>query len=107
MEMNKKREAELQRLRRELEDSSVQAEAVAAALRKRHSDALAELGEQCEGLQRTRAKLEKEKQSLRLEVDDLAASLDTLQKAKVSYAKQMKSHIYSVCFRVFYGELSS
>ncbi len=84
MEMNKKRELELQRLRRELEESSVQAEAVAAALRKRHSDALSELGEQCESLQRTRAKLEKEKQSLRLEVDDLAASLDTLQKAKVS-----------------------
>lgn len=87
MEMNKKRELELQRLRRELDESAVQAEAMAAALRKRHSDALSELGEQCESLQRTRAKLEKEKQSLRLEVDDLAASLDTLQKAKVSHAE--------------------
>lgn len=84
MEMTKRREAELQRLRRELEESSVQAETVAVALRKRHADSLSELSEQCEGLQRTRAKLEKEKQNLRLEVDDLAASLDTLQKAKVS-----------------------
>ena len=83
MEVNKKREAELQRLRRDLEESSVQAEALAASLRKRHSDAMAELTEQCEALQRARAKLEKEKQNLRMEVDELAASLDGLQKAKV------------------------
>ena len=88
MEMNKKREAELQRLRRELDESSRQAESLAAALKKRHGDTLAELGEQCDGLQRTRAKLEKEKQNLRLEVDDLAASLDNLQKAKVSQRTQ-------------------
>uniref|UniRef100_A0A8C9SKF6 Myosin-16-like n=1 Tax=Scleropages formosus TaxID=113540 RepID=A0A8C9SKF6_SCLFO len=83
VEVNKKREAELQRLRRELEESSVQSEALAAALRKRHGEALTELGEQCESLQRTRAKLEKEKQNLRLEVDHLAATVDSLQKAKV------------------------
>lgn len=88
--MNKKREVELQRLRRELEESSAQAETMAAALRKRHGDALAELSEQCEGLQRTRAKLEKEKQNLLLEVDDLAASLDTMQKAKVRNPKPIK-----------------
>lgn len=83
MEVNKKREAELQRLRRDLEESSVQSEALAASLRKRHSDAVAELSEQCESLQRVRAKLEKEKQNLRMEVDELAASLESLQKAKV------------------------
>ncbi len=83
MELNKKREAELQRLRRDLEESSLQSEALATTLRKRHSDAMAELSEQCEALQRVRAKLEKEKQNLRMEVDELAASLDTLQKAKV------------------------
>lgn len=83
MEVNKKREAELLRLRRDLEESSVQSEALAASLRKRHSDAMAELSEQCEALQRVRAKLEKEKQILRMEADELAASLDSLQKAKV------------------------
>lgn len=84
--MNKKREAELQRLRRELEEVSLQSESLGSSLRKRHGEALAELGEQCESLQRTRAKLEKEKQNLRLEVEDLAASVDNLQKAKVSSA---------------------
>lgn len=83
MEVNKKREAELQRLRRELDESSLQSEALAASLRRRHAEAVAELNEQCEALQRTRAKLEKEKQNLRMEVDDLAMSVDSLQKAKV------------------------
>lgn len=87
MELNKKREAELQRLRRDLEESTVQSEALAATLRKRHSDTVAELTEQCESLQRTRAKLEKEKQNLRMEVDELAASLDSVQKVKVSASR--------------------
>ena len=89
MEVNKKREAELQRLRRDLEETSVQSELLAASLRKRHSDAMAELSEQCEALQRTRAKLEKEKQNLRMEVDELATSLDSLQKAKVEKLEHM------------------
>lgn len=74
----------MQRLRRDLEESTVQSEALAASLRKRHGDTVAELTEQCESLQRTRAKLEKEKQNLRMEVDELAASLDSVQKVKVS-----------------------
>lgn len=93
MELNKKREAELQRLRRDLEESSVQSEALAASLRKRHSDTAAELNEQCEALQRVRVKLEKEKQNLRMEVDELSASLDTVQKAKVSSC--VPSNVYS------------
>lgn len=83
MELNKKRETELQRLRRDLEECSFQSEALAASLRKRHSDTVAELSEQCEAVQRVRIKLEKEKQNLRIEVDELSASLETVQKAKV------------------------
>lgn len=84
MELNKKRETELQRLKRDLEESSVQSEALAASLRKRHSDTVTELSEQCEALQRVRIKMEKEKQNLRMEVDELSASLETVQKARVS-----------------------
>ncbi|MEQ2185493.1 hypothetical protein GOODEAATRI_018738 [Goodea atripinnis] len=86
MEVNKKREAELQRLRRELDEFSLQSETLAASLRKRHGEVVAELSEQCEALQRNRVKLEKEKQNLRMEVDDLAASVNSLQKAKSKQA---------------------
>lgn len=83
IEMNKKREAELQKLRRDLEESCLQHEATAAALRKKHTDSVAELGEQIDNLQRVKQKVEKEKSELKMEVDDLARSMENLAKAKV------------------------
>uniref|UniRef100_A0A8C8EFC7 Myosin heavy chain n=1 Tax=Otus sunia TaxID=257818 RepID=A0A8C8EFC7_9STRI len=50
VEMNKKREAEFQKMRRDLEEATLQHEATAAALRKKHADSTAELGEQIDNL---------------------------------------------------------
>ncbi|KAL2101664.1 hypothetical protein ACEWY4_003425 [Coilia grayii] len=86
IEMNKKREAELQKLRRDLEESSLQHEGTAAALRKKHTDTMAELSEQIDNLQRVKQKVEKEKSELKMEVDDLAGSMETLAKAKAKNA---------------------
>lgn len=80
----RKREAELGRLRRELEEAALRHEATVAALRRKHADSAAELGEQLDSLQRVRQKLEKEKSELRMEVDDLGASVETLARGKVS-----------------------
>ena len=44
--MNKKREAELQKLRRDLEETHIQGEAQASALRKKQQDSVNELSEQ-------------------------------------------------------------
>lgn len=84
-EMNKKREAEFLKLRRELEECSLQHEATSAALRKKHAESVAELGEQLDNIQRVRQKLEKEQSELRLEMDDLASNMETMAKAKVGY----------------------
>ena len=59
--MNKKREAEFQKMRRDLEEATLQHEATAAALRKKHADSVAELGEQIDNLQRVKQKLETNK----------------------------------------------
>uniref|UniRef100_A0A8C2IYM2 Myosin heavy chain 7 n=1 Tax=Cyprinus carpio TaxID=7962 RepID=A0A8C2IYM2_CYPCA len=83
VEMNKKREAELQKLRRDLEEATLQHEATAATLRKKHSDSVADLGEQIDNLQRVKQKLEKEKSELRLELDDVVSNMEQLAKAKV------------------------
>ncbi|XP_027766209.1 myosin-6, partial [Empidonax traillii] len=82
LELNKKREAEFQKLRRDLEEATLQHEATAAALRKKHADSVAELGEQLDNLQRVKQKLEKEKSELKLELDDLSANVEQLIKAK-------------------------
>jgi len=48
MEVNKKREAEVQKLRSELEDARIQNEVQLAAHRKKQQDAVHELSEQLE-----------------------------------------------------------
>lgn len=85
IEMNKKREAEFQKLRRDLEESTLHHEAIAAALRKKHADSVAELGEQIDNLQRVKQKLEKEKSEYKMEIDDLSGNIEVVVKSKVSY----------------------
>ncbi|XP_077140245.1 myosin-4-like [Ranitomeya variabilis] len=87
IELNKKREAEFQKLRRDLEESTLQHEATSAALRKKHSDSVAELGEQLDNLQRVKQKLEKEKSELKMEIDDLACNMENVAKSKASLEK--------------------
>uniref|UniRef100_A0A3B4YC93 Uncharacterized protein n=2 Tax=Seriola lalandi dorsalis TaxID=1841481 RepID=A0A3B4YC93_SERLL len=87
IEMNKKREAEFQKLRRDLEESTLHHEATAAALRKKHADSVAELGEQLDNLQRVKQKLEKEKSECKMEIDDLSGNIEVTAKAKISFEK--------------------
>uniref|UniRef100_A0A8B9IIH0 Myosin heavy chain 2 n=1 Tax=Anser cygnoides TaxID=8845 RepID=A0A8B9IIH0_ANSCY len=83
VEMNKKREAEFQKMRRDLEEATLQHEATAAALRKKHADSTAELGEQIDNLQRVKQKLEKEKSELKMEIDDLASNMESVSKSNL------------------------
>uniref|UniRef100_A0A670JRD2 Myosin heavy chain 1 n=1 Tax=Podarcis muralis TaxID=64176 RepID=A0A670JRD2_PODMU len=87
IEMNKKREAEFQKMRRDLEEATLQHEATASALRKKHADSAAELGEQIDNLQRVKQKLEKEKSELKMEIDDLASNMESVSKAKANLEK--------------------
>ena len=56
IEVNKKRESELQKLRRDLEEAHIQSEAQVAIIRKKQQDAVNELTEQLEQLQRAKLK---------------------------------------------------
>ncbi|KAM6469824.1 myosin-1B isoform 1-T1 [Liasis olivaceus] len=91
IEMNKKREAEFQKMRRDLEEATLQHEATAAALRKKHADSAAELGEQIDNLQRVKQKLEKEKSELKMEIDDLASNMESVSKTKSTLEKLSRS----------------
>ncbi|XP_065503650.1 myosin-1B [Caloenas nicobarica] len=91
IDMNKKREAEFQKMRRDLEEATLQHEATAAALRKKHADSTAELGEQIDNLQRVKQKLEKEKSELKMEIDDLASNMESVSKVKANLEKMCRS----------------
>jgi len=56
IEVNKKREAELQKLRRDLEEAHAQNEAQIATIRKKQQDAVNELTEQVDQLQKVKQK---------------------------------------------------
>lgn len=100
IEMNKKREAEFQKMRRDLEEATLQHEATAAALRKKHADSVAELGEQIDNLQRVKQKLEKEKSEFKLELDDVTSNMEQIIKAKVLGLSSPSS--FSPSFRCLY-----
>ncbi|KAE8298516.1 Myosin heavy chain, fast skeletal muscle [Larimichthys crocea] len=91
IEMNKKREAEFQKLRRDLEESTLQHEATAAALRKKQADSVAELGEQIDNLQRVKQKLEKEKSEYKMEIDDLSSNMEAVAKSKANLEKMCRT----------------
>ncbi|KAK6310735.1 hypothetical protein J4Q44_G00187900 [Coregonus suidteri] len=87
IEMNKKREMEFQKLRRDLEEATLQHEATAATLRKKQADSVADLGEQVDNLQRVKQKLEKEKSDLRLGLDDVLSNMEHVAKSKINLEK--------------------
>uniref|UniRef100_A0A4W5M111 Myosin-7 n=1 Tax=Hucho hucho TaxID=62062 RepID=A0A4W5M111_9TELE len=87
IEMNKRREMEFQKLRRDLEEATLKHEATAATLRKKQADSVADLGEQVDNLQRVKQKLEKEKSELRLELDDVLSNMEHVAKSKINLEK--------------------
>ncbi|XP_064213621.1 myosin heavy chain, muscle isoform X23 [Tribolium castaneum] len=90
IELNKKREAELAKLRRDLEESNIQHESTLANLRKKHNDAVSEMGEQIDQLNKLKAKAEKEKAAYFGELNDLRASVDHLANEKAAVEKVSK-----------------
>ena len=56
VELNKKRESELIKLRKDLEECSIQQEATIMSLKKKHQDAVAEMSEQIDQLSKMKAR---------------------------------------------------
>merc|ERR1719209_1355954 len=90
VEMNKKREAELAKIKRDLEEMNIQHEAVLSSLRRKHNDAIAEMSEQVDYLNKMKARSEKDKETMRMEADDAKAALDALARDKAAAEKTAK-----------------
>jgi myosin heavy chain 6/7 len=88
IELNKKREAEIGKLRRDLEEAAIQHESTLASLKKKHLDAVAEMSEQIEQLNKMKTKVEKEKHGKRLQIDEVKSALDTIANERASVSKQ-------------------
>merc|ERR1719464_706074 len=70
IELNKKRESELAKLKSDLEESNIGHEGTLAALRQKHNNSMSELGEQIDSINKNKAKSEKDKISLTTQLED-------------------------------------
>merc|ERR1712121_35933 len=91
MELNKKREAEVQKLRKDLEEANIQHEAVLMNLKKKHQDAIQEMSEQIDQLTKMKSKIEKDKSKIQHEIGDARAAADEIARAKASSEKSNKN----------------
>merc|ERR1712073_74790 len=90
VELNKKREGELARLKAELEELNIAQEGTLAALRMKHNNTMADLGEQIDSLNGSKVKSEKDKSGLELDLRDARLDLEDAVKGKAEFDKQGK-----------------
>merc|ERR1719384_1600553 len=91
LELNKKREAEVQKLRKDLEEAHIQQEATLMNLKRKHADASAEMTEQIDQLAKMKGKIEKDKSAINHEVVDVRAATDEVTRSRASAEKSNKT----------------
>merc|ERR1739844_653764 len=87
LEINRKREAEMAKLRKLLEDVHNESEQQIHTLRTKHQTSMMELQEQIERMSRDKEKVVKEKGVMKTEISELYAQIEILQSEKISIKK--------------------
>ncbi|CAG5099933.1 Similar to PRM: Paramyosin (Rhipicephalus microplus) [Cotesia congregata] len=89
-EINKKRDTELLKLRKLLEDVHLESEETAHHLRKKHQEIVVDFQDQIDQMSKARARADKEKAKFQQEVYELLAQLDNVTKEKVLSIKTIE-----------------
>merc|ERR1711936_599596 len=92
-ELNKKRDAEVQKFRKDLEEAHIQQETILMNLKKKHQDAIQEMTEQIDQLSKMKSKIDKDKTKIQHEMADARAATDEISRAKASSEKSNKNLI--------------
>merc|ERR1719385_401081 len=90
IELNKKREAELMKLKSELEEANIAHEGILAALRQKHNNTMSEMGEQIDALNKTKAKAEKDKANMERDLGEARSGLDEAMRDRANMEKNCK-----------------
>merc|ERR1740131_701482 len=90
VELNKKREGELARLKGELEEHNIAHEGTLAALRMKHNNTMAELGEQIDNLNSMKVRSEKDKAGLEADLQEARGNLEDTVRGKAEMDKNGK-----------------
>merc|ERR1712112_640316 len=87
VELNKKREAEIAKLRKDIEEANIQNESVLSNLKRKQADSIGELQDQVDALQKVKAKIDKDKIVIMGEIADVRAATEEVMRAQASVDK--------------------
>merc|ERR1719187_2030647 len=87
VELNKKREAEVAKLRKDVEEVNIQHEAVLSNQKRKQGDAVGEMSDQVDALQKMKAKIDKDKITIMNEISDVRAATDEVMRAQAAVDK--------------------
>uniref|UniRef100_A0A7I4YBE2 Myosin head n=1 Tax=Haemonchus contortus TaxID=6289 RepID=A0A7I4YBE2_HAECO len=92
IELGKKKDMEVAKLRRDLEEAGLKFGEQLATLKKKGADAVQELTDQVEQLSKQKNRAEKEKAQVQREFDEASAALDQEAKARAEQERIAKQH---------------
>ena len=90
VELNKKRESEIHKMRKDVEENNIHHESTLLSLRKKHQDSIAEMSEQTDQLGKLKARIEKDKMTVRMQLDDTRAAIEHVLHDKAVAEKNIK-----------------
>ena len=90
IELNKKRESELAKLKAELEESNIAHEGTLAALRQKHNNNMSEMGEQIDSLNKMKAKAEKDKSNNERDLQEARGGLEEAMRDRAAHERNGK-----------------
>jgi myosin heavy chain 6/7 len=90
IELNKKRETEIQRMRKDVEENNIHHESTLLSLRKKHQDSIAEMAEQIDQLGKLKSRIEKDKMTVRMQLDDTRVATEHVLHDRAVAEKNLK-----------------
>merc|ERR1712223_483168 len=90
IELNKKRESELAKIKGDLEESNISHEGTLAALRQKHNNGMSELGEQIDSINKNKTKSEKDKAGMERDLADAKTGLEEAMRDRANMEKNCK-----------------
>ncbi|KHN83384.1 Myosin-4 [Toxocara canis] len=90
IEIGKRHEAEIAKLKHELEETKLKQQSMLAAMRKKNSDNIAELNDQIAELRKQKMNSEKERNNLQNQVEEAMGRVDTATKLRVEIERKKK-----------------
>merc|ERR1712128_248482 len=91
VELNKKRESEIVKLRKDVEEANISSESVLSNMKRKQGDAVLEMTEQIDALQKMKSKIDKDKTIIMAEIPDARAATDEVMRAQASQDKSNRA----------------